>query len=181
MKIAYTFKCREVLDKPDASGANPPIKANPWRHGGAKLRVFPDGLLANIAAVRMARKIAGLPKGTRFFIPPGFKQIKYDFRFLCRERSEQPMMSTFWLNHITKKSTSHPRPSLSLSSGQVTIEYFLLVAAVIVATLVSVSAFDNNVQTSFESLFTTFATNIVQDNPNPDPVPRGGAASPRPR
>lgn len=40
------------------------------------------------------------------------------------------------------------------SKGQVTIEYFLLLAAIVLVTFISLTTVDNDVSTTFQNLFT---------------------------
>ena len=60
-------------------------------------------------------------------------------------------------------------------NGQVTIEYFLILAAVVLVTLVSLATLDNDVATTFENLFGQFAAGVADDGgagpPPPDEFP----------
>lgn len=47
------------------------------------------------------------------------------------------------------------------AAGQVTIEYFLLFAAVILITLIGLTTVDNDLAGTFETLFSTAASKIV--------------------
>ena len=55
--------------------------------------------------------------------------------------------------------------------GQVTIEYFLILAAVVLVTLVSLATLDNDVATTFENLFTQFAARVTTDGDAAGPPP----------
>jgi hypothetical protein len=61
---------------------------------------------------------------------------------------------------------SHMRVRSRLGSqGQVTVEYFLLLAAIILISFITVNAFDDNVTTYFTDVATDFASDtITQDN-----------------
>ena len=55
-------------------------------------------------------------------------------------------------------------------AGQITIEYFLLLAAIIVMTLVGVSTFHTDIAATFQKLFSSAAQHMPMDD--------GGPASP---
>ena len=70
--------------------------------------------------------------------------------------------------------------------GQVTIEYFLLFAAIVLVTLIGLTTVDNDVSTTFQNLFTDVAGKMPLDdggpevNPAPPPAPPPGDPGPPP-
>ena len=57
--------------------------------------------------------------------------------------------------------------------GQVTIEYFLLLAAIVLVTLIGLTTVDNDVSTTFQNLFTAVVGKMPLDDGGP-----GGSGPP---
>lgn len=51
-------------------------------------------------------------------------------------------------------------------AGQVTVEYFLLFAVVVLVTLIGLTTVDNDLATTFERLFATAADRIALESPS---------------